>query len=107
MSRIVIVGAISVPAEQRTALLEEARPMIEAAREEEGCIEYSFLPDPFDGSIVRIVEEWRSNEDLIEHFTFPHTKAVGELIGRAGAERLQITKHLVTWSGSVSDDPGS
>ena len=31
----------------------------------------------------------------------------GQLIGEAGAERLQITKHLVTWSGAVSDDPGT
>ncbi len=104
MERIAIHGTVFVPADQRDTLLERARPLVEASRAEEGCLDYSFLADPHDPTCVRIVELWEDEASLRNHFTLPHFAQAGTLMGEFVTERGDITKHLVTWSGGVMDD---
>ncbi|MEM8905281.1 MAG: putative quinol monooxygenase [Actinomycetota bacterium] len=107
MSRIAILGAVHVRADQRATLLDRARPLIEASRAEEGCLDYAFLPDPHDPTLVRIVELWEDEAALRHHFTLPHFAEAGALMGEHVTERGEIAKHVVSWSGGVMDElPG-
>ncbi len=107
MERIAIHGTVFVAAEQRDSLLDRARPLVEASRAEAGCLDYAFLPDPYDPTCVRILELWESEAALRHHFTLPHFAAAGTLVGEFLTERGDIAKHLVTWTGGVGDDPPS
>ena len=103
MHRIAIHGTVFVPADQRNSLLERARPLVEASRAEDGCLDDAFLPDPYDPTCVRIVELWEDEAALRHHFTLPHFAAAGTLMGEVVTERGDIAKHLITWSGGVRE----
>lgn len=69
---LLIVGTIRIDA----ARLDEARPvmlaMVEASRDEPGCIQYSYAEDLFEPGLIHVVERWRDREALAGHFSAPH-----------------------------------
>ena len=65
--RIVIAGKVDVAPEKREAALKDARPLIEAALAEKGCVEYAWTADPHDPGRIRVFEEWVSEPDLAVH----------------------------------------
>jgi quinol monooxygenase YgiN len=65
---------------------EAARQMVEATRQEEGCLHYAFARDMNDPDIIRISERWVDEAALEAHFQSPHMAAFGA--GLAQVERL-------------------
>lgn len=65
--RIVIAGAVDVAPENRERALKDARPLIEQALAEQGCIEYSWTADVSMPGRIRVFEEWESQPDLAVH----------------------------------------
>lgn len=65
---------------------EAARQMVEATRQEEGCLHYAFARDLNDPDIIRISERWVDEAALEAHFASPHMAAFGA--GLAQVERL-------------------
>jgi len=55
-------------------LIELAKNAIGPSSNEEGCIIYEFLKDPFSSDSFTFYEKWRSREDLELHFEEPHFK---------------------------------
>lgn len=55
-------------------LREAVMPMIEATRNEPGCISYDLNKSVSNSERVVMVERWKSREDLEKHFTAPHMK---------------------------------
>jgi len=55
-------------------LIELAKNAIGPSNNEEGCIIYEFLKDPFSSDSFTFYEKWRSREDLELHFEEPHFK---------------------------------
>ena len=53
-------------------LINLAERAIEPSRNEEGCLTYELLQDPFDRESFTFFEKWRSREDLELHFKEPH-----------------------------------
>jgi quinol monooxygenase YgiN len=43
-----------------------------ATRAEAGCITYAFSLDLSDPTTIRVIERWRSIEDIQAHMTSPH-----------------------------------
>ncbi|GLS21948.1 antibiotic biosynthesis monooxygenase [Labrys miyagiensis] len=82
---LLIVGTIRLSPEN----LEAARPvmkrMVEASRNEEGCIEYSYAQDVLDSGLIHVKEIWRDQAMLDRHFASAH---IGEW--RAAWPRLGI-----------------
>jgi quinol monooxygenase YgiN len=60
--------------------------MVEATRQEEGCLHYAFARDMNDPDIIRISERWVDQAALDAHFASPHMAAFGA--GLAQVERL-------------------
>ena len=58
----------------RDDMINLAKAAITPSRNEEGCILYEFLEDPYDLGSFTFYEKWRSREDLELHFEEPHFK---------------------------------
>ena len=69
---IVVTAQLTVQAGKKAELLELARDLIAATRQETGCISYLLLEDPFDLNKCVFVEEWKDKQALEEHFKTSH-----------------------------------
>jgi quinol monooxygenase YgiN len=54
--------------------------MVAASNAEEGCIAYAFTQDVLQPGTLHIVEKWRDEAALAEHFATPHMAAFGAAI---------------------------
>ena len=52
-----------------------AEAQIASSRAEGGCIDYTYALDVLDPQIMRVLERWKSWEDLEAHFKEPHMDA--------------------------------
>ena len=55
-------------------LMEAAKAMIAATRDEPGCIRYDLNVSVTDPQSMIFVEQWESREALTAHFAMPHMK---------------------------------
>lgn len=83
---LIIEGWLHFAPGEIDKFIEAARLMVEATREEEGCLHYAFARDMNDPDIVRITERWTDEAALEEHFKSPHMAAFGA--GLAQVERI-------------------
>jgi quinol monooxygenase YgiN len=102
---VVVAGWIDFDPADRDAALDAFAVVVAASREEPGCIDYAFTPDPDLPGRVRVFEHWVSDAALTEHLTLPHVQALrGEIAGLTRTGR-QMTHHTVAVSrpmGSAS-----
>ncbi len=81
---IVLTGTIRIPADK----LDQARPLmkavIEATRQEDGCLFYRFGTDVLDPGLIVVAEAWRDEASLGAHLSSPHFHAWRD----AGARQL-------------------
>jgi quinol monooxygenase YgiN len=59
---VIIAGHLLVAAEQRDAYLADARPVIEAARASDGCLDFSLTADLVDQERIVVFERWDSRQ---------------------------------------------
>lgn len=57
---IVVLGWLRVAPEERAAFLTSCRPVIEAARATDGCVDFHIAADPIEPGRVNVVEQWSS-----------------------------------------------
>ena len=102
---VVVAGWIDFDPRDRNAALDAFAVVVAASRQEPGCIDYAFTPDPDVPGRVRVFEHWVSDAALTEHLTLPHVQALrGEIAGLTRTGR-QMTHHTVAVSrpmGSAS-----
>jgi len=104
--RIVIAGAVDVAPEKREAALKGAKPLIDAALAENGCVEYSWTADLSIPGRIRVFEEWVSEPDLAAHLKGePYLKMLGHLSG-VGILNAVTQKYRVDHFEPVYDPQG-
>lgn len=64
---IIITSCISIKPNCISAFLEIAKEVIEATRNEPGCIEYRFLQDPFCPGVFFFYEVYKNKEAQLFH----------------------------------------
>ena len=70
---MIVVNAIIRASEENIAASKAAIAAMEtASRAEHGCHDYTFSVELNDPTVMRITEQWESNEALAEHFMTPH-----------------------------------
>ncbi|RKF21975.1 antibiotic biosynthesis monooxygenase [Altericroceibacterium spongiae] len=69
---LLIVGTVRLPAENFDRALPAMRSMIEASRNEDGCLSYSYGQDVLDTGLIHIRELWRDQTALDLHFASKH-----------------------------------
>ncbi|WP_324261752.1 putative quinol monooxygenase [Altererythrobacter sp. H2] len=106
MAKILISAQIDLDPAQREEALKSARPFIDAALAEKGCIHYDWSADLSNPSRVNVFEEWESEEDLAAHFRDPAYTGMRDHIGQFGLTGAVSRKYRVDAEGPVYNDQG-
>lgn len=88
---IIVIAKVSVKPERKQDLLELAKTVIAATRDEEGCVSYSLLDNPYDPAGCVFVEEWTDLAALKKHAASDH---IGEW--RKQSRDLLSAKTMIT-----------
>jgi quinol monooxygenase YgiN len=102
---VVVSGWIDFAPPDRDAALDAFAVVVAASREEPGCVDYAFTPDPDVPGRVRVFEHWVSDAALTEHLTLPHVQALRGAISGLTRTGRQMTHHTIAVSrpmGSAS-----
>lgn len=105
---VVVAGWIDYEPADRDAALRAFSAVVAASREEPGCIDYAFAPDPDLPGRVRVFEHWVSDAALTEHLTLPHVTELRSATAGLTRTGREITHHTVAVSrpmGSASAPP--
>ncbi len=88
---LIVIAKFRAKPDKRLQMVDMVKGLLEPSRNEEGCIVYEFLQDPFDPDSFTFYERWRSREDLELHFEEPHFKKFD----------MTVPELIVEGSGSV------
>lgn len=98
---LIVSGTITVEPGATEQALELARPLVEATLAEDGCITYGFWIHPDQPGVLRVHEEWESDDAIAAHFATPHMAAFIEGIGTLPLTGTSITRHVVAESSQL------
>ena len=90
MDQVVVVVRIKAQPGKVEEVVSGFTPILEKTHEEEGCLNYALHRDKNDPDVLMLVERWRSQTDLDQHFTKPYMAEMGELAGQLLAEPPDI-----------------
>lgn len=106
MAKILISAQIDLDPAQRDEALRSARPHIEAALAEKGCIHYDWSACSMNPARVNVFEEWESEEALAAHFKDPAYAGMRDHIGKFGLTAAASRKYRVDAEAPVYNDQG-
>ena len=106
MPKVLIAGTVDLDPDQREAALQGARPLIEAALGEPGCLAYVWTADPFDAGRIHVFEEWEDEETLGVHLRAPSYLNMLAHLGAAGIRGAVTQKYRVDLEEPVYDPSG-
>jgi quinol monooxygenase YgiN len=76
MSTIYVIATLRTHPGKLAELVPHAKAVAKATNEkEEGCMLYQMHQSLLEPDTIRVVEQWRSREDLTKHFDMEHMKA--------------------------------
>lgn len=78
---IVVIAKLVAQPGARQELVSLAKDVIATTRNEQGCVSYTLLQDPYDDSKLCFVEEWQTLDDLRAHSRAPHLITWGKQSG--------------------------
>ncbi len=98
---VALIGHFRVPVDK----LNEARPLmrklVEATRQEPGCIQYNFAEDLLDPGLIRISEIWETRENLATHVASSHVQLWGGQRDGVGVHARDIDILTISASGKL------
>ena len=98
---LVILGDIRIKPEGRDALIAAGAKMMAASNAEDGCHRYNFAFDVAEPDLVRISEEWESEEALAAHFATPHMAEFQAALRGVVAGPAAVNKYGVASQGPM------
>jgi quinol monooxygenase YgiN len=102
-TRIIISGTVDLPPEKLEAALAAAKPLIEGALTEPGCLDYDWCPDPLNPGRLRVFERWESEEALDFHFKNEWYLRMRDTLGSFGLLGASTAKYRVDLEEPVYD----
>lgn len=90
---ILVTGHIRVPPQAVEALRPHIQALVEATRQEDGCILYAFAEDMNEPGVIRIVERWRDWPSLEAHGKAPHIATWSGVAKGAGITSREVIAH--------------
>jgi quinol monooxygenase YgiN len=95
-SMIIVTGDLRVAPENMDRLRPLMRTVIEANRQEDGCLLFAFGEDVLDPGLIRVTEHWRDRESLAAHSGQPHV-----ISWRAALKEIGIiSRHLAAYDAT-------
>jgi len=99
---LILIAKFKTKPEFRTQMIELAKDAITPSNNEEGCMIYEFLQDPFDPDSFTFYEKWRSREDLELHFEEPHFKEFAEKVPELIEREPSLTSYEISSETQIS-----
>lgn len=93
---LIVAGYVQLAPGEIEKALPAVRKMVEASRQEEDCIQYSFARDLTDENVVRLFEVWASREALDKHFAMPHMAEFNNTLADIKSEIISIKTYDVS-----------
>ena len=81
--------------------------MVAASRQEQGCLDYAFTPDPDLPGRVRVFEHWDSDASLTEHLALPHVARLREALAPLTRTGRSMTHSTVAVSRPMGSAPAT
>lgn len=106
-TRIIISGTVDLPPDRLDDALAQARPLIEGALTEQGCLDYDWCPDPLIPGRIRVFERWASEADLQAHFDGAWYRDMRNHLGACGITGASTAKFRVDLVEAVYDETGT
>lgn len=106
MARIVVAGWVDVTPENRETCLDGAKPFIDAALAEPGCVAYDWSPDPYNPKRIHVFEEWTGEAELAFHLSEEPYKNMAGHLAQAGILEAKTQKYRVDHFEPVYDPDG-
>ncbi|MEM7666970.1 MAG: antibiotic biosynthesis monooxygenase [Pseudomonadota bacterium] len=106
MAKIVIAAQIDLDPAQRAEALISAKPHIDAALAQDGCIAYDWSACGQTPGRVNVFEEWESEEALAHHFANAAYAGMRDHIGQFGLTGAASKKYRVDAEGPVYNAEG-
>ena len=66
--KIIISGTVDIDPAQMSAAMDAAKPLIDGALTQDGCLDYDWCPDPTTEGRIRVFERWTDEASLKHHF---------------------------------------
>jgi quinol monooxygenase YgiN len=106
-TRIIISGTVDLPPDRLEAALAAAKPLIEGALTEPGCLDYDWCPDPLHPGRIRVFERWVDEASLTSHFQTHWYLEMRDTLGSFGILAAETAKYRVDLSEPVYDTTGT
>jgi len=106
MAKIVIAAQVDLDPALRAEALVKAKPHIDAALAQPGCIAYDWSADSSNPVRVNVFEEWESEEALASHFAGPAYSGMLNHVGQFGLTGATSKKYRVDAEGPVYNAEG-
>jgi len=87
---ILVAVEVRVEAGSAERVKEAIAKMETATRAEEGCITYAFSVDLSDPTMIRVLERWRSMDDIKLHMASPHMAEFNKAMGAIRPKGLDV-----------------
>lgn len=71
-----VIGKNFVKENKIDNVLELAKELVETTVKEDGCVKYEMYQDEKNPSIMIIIEEWKTMENLNKHMASEHFKRI-------------------------------
>lgn len=92
---IIVAVEVHVAAGAAEHAKEAIAKMETATRAEEGCITYAFSVDLSDPTTIRVIERWRSIDDIKAHMASPHMAEFNRAIMAIGPTGLDVKAYEI------------
>lgn len=93
---ILVVVEVKVEPGAAVQAREAIQNMETATRAEPGCLTYAFSVDLNDDTTMRVIERWRSPEDLKLHLASPHMAEFNRAIMEIRPQGLEVKAYEAT-----------
>lgn len=92
---IIVVVEVKVDSGAATKAKDAIAKMETATRAETGCETYAFSLDISDDTTIRVIERWRSVEDIQAHMASPHMAEFNQAMAAIGPKGLDVKAYEV------------
>ena len=99
---LVIAGSVEIDPANMDAAIEAGKVMMAATRAEAGNIAYVFSADFETPGVIRIFEQWESQEALSAHFQVPHMAVFQKQLGELGVKNLEVQRYEISSVGPLT-----
>lgn len=103
---IIIAGTIDLDPNRLEDALSSAHHLIAGARTEDGCLDYTWAPDPLTPGRIYVYERWQDSDSLAGHFASHWYTDMRDHMGQFSITGVDVNKYKGDVCEPVYDDNG-